>query len=177
MAGWSLIILYTAVAACGRIIDFTVAVTAVADHVHDYVASELVAVLHRAMRATRTTASTSSPLTWKIGMSWRRASWRQTRRMQLAGKRGEADQVVDDDVHRTPDAEPGNLRIVQSFGKDALAGERPVAVHQQRQIFSRAVYPGAILLGAGAPRWLRDRPLPDDWGSKPGEYQCARRRE
>ena len=56
----------------GGIVDFTVAVTTVADEIDDDVGAELVAE-SVAMRATRTTASTSSALTWKIGMDWRRA--------------------------------------------------------------------------------------------------------
>ena len=65
------------------------------------------------------------------------------------GGGGEADLVVDDDVDRAAGAVAAQLREVQGLGHDALAGERRVAVHQERQ--DREVLAGQVepvLLGA-----------------------------
>ncbi len=55
---------------------------------------------------------------------------RRTRRRR---RRGEADLVVDDDVDRAAGAVAAQLREVERLGHDALAGERSVAVDEQRQ--------------------------------------------
>ncbi len=46
---------------------------------------------------------------------------------------GEAELVVDDDVHRAADPIAGEAGEVQRLGDDALAGERGVAVDEQRE--------------------------------------------
>ena len=56
----------------GGIVHFAVAVTTVADEVDDHVGTKL-ARYSAARRPTRTTASGSSALTWKMGTLWRRA--------------------------------------------------------------------------------------------------------
>ena len=53
-------------------------------------------------------------------------------RAGLARRRGEADLVVDDDVDRAAGPVAGKLRQVQGLGNQALAGERGVAVDQDR---------------------------------------------
>ena len=85
--------------------------------------------------STNTTASGSSPFTWKIGASIILATslqyMRRARVARLAG--GEADLVVDDDVHRAAGAEAARLRQLQRLHHHALAGEGGVAVDQHRQ--------------------------------------------
>ena len=54
-------------------------------------------------------------------------------RAREAGRRGEADLVVHDDVHGAADVVAGQLREVQRLRDHALAGERGVAVDQHRQ--------------------------------------------
>ena len=83
--------------------------------------------------ATRTTASGSSPLTWKIGAcdSARDVGGVHTR----AGRGrcgGEADLVVDDDVDRATGAVAAQLRQLERLGHDTLAREGSVTVQQQR---------------------------------------------
>ena len=61
----------------------------------------------------------------------------------------EADLVVDDDVDRAAGAVAAQLGQVERLGDDALAGERRVAVHEQRQdgeVLAGEVEP--VLLGA-----------------------------
>ena len=55
------------------------------------------------------------------------------RRARRGRRGGEADLVVDDDVDRAAGAVAAQLGQVQGLGDHALAGERGVAVHQQRQ--------------------------------------------
>ena len=105
----------------------------------------------KASRATRTTASGSSPFTWKIGASIMRATsvaYIEERDDCRGG--GEADLVVDDDVHRAAGAVAAQLRHVQRLGDDALAREGRVAVERHRQDGEvRAALADDVLLGAG----------------------------
>src|SRR4030095_1943642 len=64
--------------------------------------------------------------------------------------RGEADEVVDDDVDRATDGVAGKVGEVHGLGEDALSGESGVAVDEQGEIFFAAVFPGAVLLGTCA---------------------------
>ena len=63
--------------------------------------------------------------------------------------RGEADLVVDDDVDRAAGAVPAQLRQVERLGHDALAGERGVTVHEDRQHRELLAAVEDVLLGAG----------------------------
>ena len=63
-------------------------------------------------------------------------------------QRGEADLVVDDEVQRAAGAIAIELRKVQRFGNDALAGESGVAVDQQRNDATALGIAEALLLGA-----------------------------
>ena len=65
--------------------------------------------------------------------------------------RGEADLVVDDDVHRAARAIAAGLREVQRLHHDALAGEGCVAVHHDRQHLRAVLVPAAVLARAGGP--------------------------
>ena len=56
----------------GRIVDFAVAVAAIADEIDDNIGAELIAIFRREAPDAKT-ASTSSALTWKIGIDCRRA--------------------------------------------------------------------------------------------------------
>ena len=60
----------------------------------------------------------------------------------------EADQVVDDDVHRSAGAVAGQLAEVEGLGHDALAGERRVAVQQHGQDLVLGLVAEQILLRA-----------------------------
>jgi hypothetical protein len=101
-----------------------------------------------ASRATRTHASGSSPFTWKIGACTIFAtSVAVPTSAPSLGAGGEADLVVDDDVHRAAGAVALELREVQRLGDDALAGERGVAVQQHGQHEKRLLV-DEVLLGA-----------------------------
>ena len=111
-----------------------------------------------AMAATRTTASGSSALTWKMGMGRRLAmSVAKREEFDSSGHGGEAEQIVDDDVDGAADVVAAERGQVEGLGEDALAGEGGVAVDDdgQRPAACRvAVACGlgvdAGLLGAGA---------------------------
>ena len=59
----------------------------------------------------------------------------------MLGRGREAELVVDDQVDRAADSVAGDVAHVEALGDDALAGERGVAVHQDRQhrVGARAV--------------------------------------
>ena len=66
-----------------------------------------------------------------------------------AGRGGEADLVVDDHVDRAAGAVATQLGEVQGLGHDALAGERRVAVDEQRQHGVLGAAVEDVLLGPG----------------------------
>ena len=83
-------------------------------------------------------------------------------RARRLGRGGEADLVVDDHVDRAADAVALDVAHVERLGHHALAGERGVAVHEDRQDRERLGIVDGVLLGAGhadhdgstASRWL-----------------------
>ena len=88
---------------------------------------------------------------------------------------GEADQVVDDDVHRAADRVAGEVGVVQRLGENALAGEGGVAVHHDRKLLLASAF------AADGPAWRAcgrrrpDRPLPGGWDWRPGGCAPCRR--
>jgi hypothetical protein len=72
------------------------------------------------------------------------------RRARVLGDGGEADEVVDDDVDRAADGVPLELRVVQTLGDDALAGERGIAVDQERDHAQTVGIAAEALLGPAA---------------------------
>src|SRR4029078_7038248 len=50
-----------------------------------------------------------------------------------AGRRGEADLIVDDEMQRAASAVPAQAGEAQTFGNHALAGEGGVSMQQERQ--------------------------------------------
>ena len=117
-----------------------------------------------ARRTTCATASGSSPLTWKIGIcSIFATSVAYVVERASLGRRGEADLVVDDDVERAAGGVAVELAQVERLLHDALAGERGVAVDQQRHAcVARATSPTRSCLARMRPsttgltnsRWL-----------------------
>ena len=84
--------------------------------------------------ATQTQASGSSPFTWNTGAPIIFATSVQYCELrECSGRGGEPDLVVDHDVHGAAGAVAAQQRQVQRLGDHALAGERGVAVHHQRQ--------------------------------------------
>ncbi len=71
------------------------------------------------------------------------------RRARRGRRGGEADLVVDDDVDRAAGAVAAQLREVERLGDHALAGERRVAVDEQREDRERGALVEHVLLGAG----------------------------
>ena len=63
---------------------------------------------------------------------------------------GEADLVVDDEMHRAAGAVAAQPRQPEAFRDHALAGERRVAVDQQRHHHGAVVARGAVLVLLGA---------------------------
>ena len=79
------------------------------------------------------------------------------RRTRIAGISGEADLVVDDEVHRAAGAVAAQSRQPEAFGDHALAGEGGVAVDQQRHHHGAVVAGGAVLILLGAHLAEHDR--------------------
>ena len=94
---------------------------------------------------------------------------RVRRRARIHRARGEADLVVDDEMHRTAGAVPLEAREPQAFGDHALAGKRGIAMQQQRQhhgAVGPAPRPRLIILPSGAICWsCLARALPSTTGS------------
>src|SRR6185312_7647297 len=70
--------------------------------------------------------------------------------MQLAGNRREADQVIDDHVHRAAHAVAAHFSHVQSLGENSLPRESTVAMDQQGQKLFFPAIAGAVLLRPSA---------------------------
>src|SRR5215472_2469357 len=123
-------------------------VPAIADHVDDHIAAELVAVLER----EASHADNGIDVLGVHVKNWdalpTRQLCREARGMELLINRRESDQVVDDDVQSSAHAVGRNIGKVQGFGKHALAGKCAIAVYQQWQKFLTAAFTGTILLGA-----------------------------
>jgi hypothetical protein len=117
-----------------RLVGLVVAMPAVADEVDDHVLGEALAEVVRKLGDERHRFRVVA-----VHMQHRCAdhlghvSAVQRRARVFGGAGGEADLVVDDDVHRAADGEAARLRHLEQFHHHALAGERGVAVHQDRQ--------------------------------------------
>ena len=140
-----------------RLVGLVVAMPAVTHQVDDHVLAETVAVVQR-QPATKITASGSSPLTWKIG-AWTTSPHRcrvveRLSRVLLVVK---TDLVVDHDMHGAADRVTTGLRHVEHLHVHALAGERGVAVQDDRQHLFAAAVAAALL--ARAHRTLTTGPM------------------
>ncbi len=117
----------------GWVIDFAVAVAAVADHVDDDVGTEGVAVVEchvadaddcvdvfrvHVEDGDRLAASEVS---------------RETLGVLLTMVGGESDKIVDDDVNGAADGVSGEVSEVHGLGSDALSGKGGIAVDEQRE--------------------------------------------
>ena len=134
----------------GRVVDFAVAVAAIADEIDDDVGAELVAVFGGeagdaddgvnvfavdVKDGNRLAASDAGGEACGVFFG-------------VAG--GEAEKIVNDHVNRAADGVSGKVGVVHGLGEDALSGECGVAVNEERKIFLAAAFAGAVLLGAGA---------------------------
>ena len=116
-----------------RLVGLVVAEAAVADEVDDHVLVELHAVRERQARGEHHRLRVVA-----VHVQDRRldhlgdvaAVHRRARVARVAG--GEADLVVDDEVHRAAGVEAARLRQLQRLHDDALAGEGRVAMDQHR---------------------------------------------
>ena len=134
----------------GGIVDFAVAVAAIADEVDDDVGAEIVAVFGgHAGDANDCVGVFGVDVEDRDGLARARCR-RQSAWSALRVAGGEAEEIVDDDVNGAADGVAGKVGIVHGLGEDALSGEGGVAVNQKREISSRAAFAGAVLLGASA---------------------------
>ncbi len=135
-----------------RVVTFVVTEPAVAEHVDDHVLAELLAIFGGDLggedHGFRIVA---------VGVEDRRLDHQGDVRRIGRGPAvlragGEADLVVDDEVHRAADAVAAQLREREALGHHALAREGRVAVHQERQHVAAAragvLAQGERLLGA-----------------------------
>ena len=134
----------------GGVVDFGVAVTAIADEVDDHVAVEGVAVFG-GKRGDAHDGSGIFGVDVEDGDGQAaREIGGEARGVGLVGLGGEADEVVDDDVNATADGEAFDFGEIQGFGPDALTGEGGVSVNGDGEDAVDAVGAPASLLGAGA---------------------------
>ncbi len=141
----------------GRLVGLAVAVTAVADQVQHHILAEGHAVIDRQLHGEqhRLRIVTIEVQDWRtdhlgdIG-----AVIARTRILGDAG--GEADLVVDDDVHRALGGIAAQFRQVEGLHHHALAGEGGIAVQDHRHHLAPAGVTQAFLTGAH--RSLHHRP-------------------
>ena len=132
-----------------RVVALVVAAPAVADQVDDDVLAERLAVLERQLGDPDAGLGVVAVHVEDRRLDHPRHVGAVERRARRGRRRGEADLVVDDDVHGAAGAVAAQLRQVQRLGHDALAGERGVAVQQHRQHGEALLaLVDAVLLGA-----------------------------
>ena len=126
----------------GRVVHLAVPVAAISDQVHNHVACEFRAVIrsnppdaHDGVQVLGIDVEDRHGLALgKVGG--------KPGRVLLHGPRGEADQVVDDDLNRAAHGVRLEIGKIESLGPDALPGERRVAVHHDgHDLVVRAVIP------------------------------------
>ena len=134
----------------GGIVDFAVAVAAVADQIDDDVGAEFVAVLGGDAGDADDGVNVFAVDVEDGNRLAARDAGGEARGVLFGVAGGEAEQIVDDDVDGAADGVARKVGVVHGLGEDALSGECGVAVDEQRQIFFASAFAGAVLLGAGA---------------------------
>src|ERR1035438_4046542 len=132
----------------GGVVDFAVAVAAVADEIDDYVGAELVAVFGSEAGDADDGVDVFAVDVEDRNRLAARDAGGEAGRVLFGVAGGETEEIVDDDVDGAADGVSGEVGVVHRLGEDALSGERGVAVHEQGEIFFAAAFPGAGLLGA-----------------------------
>ena len=122
-----------------RFVALVVAMAPVAIHIDDDVALEVLAELEREPGAPGDRERVVS-----INVKNRRLDHFGDvggikRGAGVGGQRGEADLVIDDDVDRAAGAVAGKLGHVEYLRDDALAGERGIAMEEQREDLAAVV--------------------------------------
>ena len=134
----------------GGVVDFAVAVAAVADQVDDNVGAEPVAVFGGdAGDADYGVYIFAIDVEDGNRLAARDAGG-EARGVLFDIAGGESEQIVDDDMNRAADGIAGKVGVIHGFGEDALSGESGIAVNQEREIFFASAFAGAVLLGARA---------------------------
>ena len=132
------------------IVDFAVAVAAVADEIDDDVGAELVAVFGGHARDADDSVDVFGVDVEDRDRLAARDAGGEARRVLFGVAGGESEQIVDDDVNGAADGVSGQVGVVHGLGENALSGECGVAVDEQRKIFFASAFAGAVLLGARA---------------------------
>ena len=129
------------------IVAFVVAVAAVAEHVDDHVLLELLAVIEGDLRHADGGFGIVAVDVEDGRLHAARHVGGIGRGARFVGQRGEADLIVDDQVHGAAGAVAIELRKVERFGHHALSGKRRVAVDEQRNDALALGIAEAVLLG------------------------------
>ena len=131
-----------------RVVAFVVAVLAIADHVDDDVLLELLAVVEGDLDGADAGLGVVAVGVQNGRLDHARDVGAIGRGAALLGRGGEAQLVIDHQVHGAAGSEAFQQREVERLGHDTLAGEGRVAVHEHRQhlIVSEVAHAG--LLGA-----------------------------
>ena len=151
-----------------RLVALVVAVTPVADEVDQEVETEADAIFPRQPRRLEAGDRIVGVDVDDRNLEAARQAARVAGAVGLAGRGREPELVVGDDVNRAAGVVAGQPRQVQRLGDDALAGERRVAVNEDRQRqrgrrtaprpADRPIVPAARAMptttGSTASRWL-----------------------
>ena len=134
----------------GGVVDFAVAVAAVADEIDDHVGAEFVAVLGGEAGDADDGVDVFSVDVEDGNRLAARDAGGEARGVFFGVAGGEAEKIVDHDVDGAADGVAGEVGVVHGLGEDALSGECGVAVNEERKIFFATTFASAVLLGAGA---------------------------
>ena len=134
----------------GGIVDFAMAVAAVADEIDDHIGAELVAILGGESGDADDRVDVFAVDVEDGNRLAARDAGGEARGVLFGIAGGEAEKIVDDDVDGAADGVSGKVGVVHGLGEDALPGECGVAVDEQRKILFAAPFSGAVLLGASA---------------------------
>ena len=141
----------------GRLVALVVAMAAIAEHVDDHRLLEFLPELGRDLGREHHRFRIVA-----VHMENRRLDHlgdigRIRRRARIARISGEADLIVDDEVHRAAGAVTAQPGKPETFRDHALPGERGVAVDQERHHHGAIVRRGAVLILLGAHLAEHDR--------------------
>ena len=134
----------------GGIVDFAVAVTAVADQIDDDIGAELVAVFHGQASDANDGVDVFAVDVEDGNRLAARDACGETRGMLFGVAGGESQQIVDDHVNGAADGVAGKIGVIHGLGKNALPGECSVAVDEQWQILFAPAFTAAVLFGTSA---------------------------
>src|SRR5271165_3564585 len=118
-----------------------------ADQIHDHISTEIVAILDCHAACTHHGIGIFAiDVEDRDGQTLRQVR-RKTAGISVTWISREPDEIIDNDVDRSPDVVAAKSSHVQRLGRDTLSRESRISMHQDGQHFKFAVAPDSGLLG------------------------------